>query len=247
MSAATEQRPTPLRTAKQPHGPAANFDRLARAYRWMEWVSFGPLLWQCRCAFLGKMQSARRALIIGDGDGRFTARLLATNPLVRIDAIDSSPAMLRALTHRAAANANRLRTFCLDARNFDARDWSAAQTPTPAEEKTQYDLIVTHFFLDCLTTGEVRTLAEEVATAAAPRALWAVSEFAVPKGRFGRLVAQPLLAFLYAAFGLLTGLRVRRLPNHAVALHSAGFVRIGRKTKLGGLLISELWRTNIPT
>lgn len=246
MSAATELRPALLREPKHPHGPAANFDRLARAYRWMEWASFGPLLWQCRCAFLNEMQSASRALIIGDGDGRFTARLLATNPRVRIDAIDASTAMLRALTHRAAANGDRLRTFCLDARNFDARDWRAPESHTPAEEKMRYDLIVTHFFLDCLTTGEVRTLAVEVA-AAAPGALWVVSEFAVPKSRFGRLVAQPLVAFLYAAFGLLTGLRVRRLPNHAEALLSAGFVRIGKRPRLGGLLISELWRANIPT
>lgn len=246
MSAATERRPALLREPKHPHGPTANFDRLARAYRWMEWASFGPLLWHCRCAFLREMQSARRALIIGDGDGRFTARLLATNPRVHVDAIDSSAAMLRALAHRAAANANRLRTFCLDVRNFDARDWHATQSPSPAEEETRYELIVTHFFLDCLTTGEVRTLAVEVA-AVAPGALWVVSEFAVPQGLFGRVVAQPLVAFLYAAFGLLTGLRVRSLPNHAEALHSAGFVRIGRKKKLGGLLISELWRANTPT
>jgi SAM-dependent methyltransferase len=249
MSTATEQQPVRFLDLDHPRGPAANFDRLAQAYRWMEWVSFGPLLWRCRCAFLGEMQSARNALIIGDGDGRFTARLLAANKAVRVDAIDSSAAMLRALTHRAGANTSRLRTFCLDARHFAARAWRAAQTPGHADEKTaaQYDLIVTHFFLDCLTTGEVRTLAEEVAAAAAPGALWVVSEFAVPQDWFGRLVARPLVAFLYAAFSLLTGLRVRRLPNHGEALHSAGFVRIVEKPQLGGLLVSELWRSADPS
>lgn len=241
MSAATEQRPAQFNDPNHPRGPAANFDRLAHAYRWMEWASFGPLLWQCRCAFLREMQSARNALIIGDGDGRFTARLLAANKAVRVDAIDSSPAMLRALTHRAAANANRLRTFRLD-----ARDWRATQA---SEQKSaaRYDLIVTHFFLDCLTTEEVRTLAHEVAVAAAPGALWIVSEFSVPQGWFGRLAAQPLVASLYAAFGVLTGLRVHRLPNHGEALCSAGFVCIGKKTLLGGLLISELWRSADPS
>ncbi len=244
MSTATEWRTAPLREQKQSRDPAANFDRLARAYRWMEWASFGPLLWHCRCAFLGEMQSARHALVVGDGDGRFTARLLAANCAVCIDAIDASAAMLRALTRRATADAARLRTFCLD-----ARDWRARRAPAPAEEKVaaQYDLIVTHFFLDCLTTSEVCTLAEEVAAAAASGALWIVSEFAVPQGWFGRLIAQPLVAFLYAAFGWLTGLRVRRLPDHGEALHSAGFVRIGKKPRLGGLLVSELWRFNNPS
>lgn len=243
MSAPTEWRTSAPCEPEQPspnHGPTANFDRLVRAYRWMEWVSFGPLLWICRCTFLNEMQSARRALVIGDGDGRFTSRLLATNRAVRVDAIDSSAAMLRTLTHRAAANADRLRILCLD-----ARDWRARRAAVPAKEKmpAQYDLIVTHFFLDCLTTDEVRALAEEVATAAAPGALWIVSEFAVPQGWFGRLVAQPLIAFLYAAFGLLTGLRVRRLPNHVEALRSAGFICIGTKSRLGGLLVSELWHS----
>lgn len=238
MSAATELRPAPLRAPEHQRSPAANFDRLAHAYRWMEWLSFGPLLWKCRCTFLSAMQSSRNALIIGDGDGRFTTRLLATNKVVRVDAIDASAAMLRTLTHRAAANANRVRIFCLD-----ARDWSAAQSSAPADQKTtaRYDLIVTHFFLDCLTTEEVHALAREIASDAAPGALWAVSEFAVPQGRFGRLLAQPLVTILYAAFGLLTGLAVRRLPNHAQALRNAGFVRIRTKPLLGGLLVSELW------
>jgi Methyltransferase domain len=246
MSAATEWRTSAHCEPERPnanHGPTANFDRLVRVYRWMEWASFGPLLWKCRCAFLCEMQSARRALVIGDGDGRFTDRLLATNRTVRVEAIDSSAAMLHALKRRSAANAGRLRILCLDVRN-----WRARQAPAPAEETTaQYDLIITHFFLDCLTTDEVRTLAEEAATAAAPGALWVVSEFAVPQGWFGRLVAQPLIAFLYAAFGLLTGLRVRRLPNHAQALRSAGFVRIRTKPRLGGLLVSELWRADTLT
>jgi SAM-dependent methyltransferase len=240
MGIATEWRTAPRCDPGRSHGPAANFDRVARAYRWMEWFSFGPLLWQCRCAFLAHMQSARSALILGDGDGRFTARLLSTNNAVRIDAIDASPAMLRALTLRTAANSARLRTFRLDAR--DLRGWRAAEPETAA----QYDLIVTHFFLDCLTTEEARALAEEVASSAAPGAVWVVSEFAVPQGWFGRLVAQPAIALLYAVFGLLTGLSVRRLPDHAEALRSAGFVPICKKPRLCGLLVSELWRSGQP-
>jgi hypothetical protein len=52
-----------------------DFNRLARFYRWMELVSFGPWLCWCRCAFVGEVSACRYALILGDGDGRFTARL----------------------------------------------------------------------------------------------------------------------------------------------------------------------------
>ena len=102
-------------------------------------------------------------------------------------------------------------------------------------------MVATHFFLDCLTTGEVRELAARVRPALAEDAAWVVSEFAVPQGAYGRFVARPLIAFLYFAFGVMTGLRVRRLPDHGAAMEQAGFTLRERRTWLGGLLVAEIW------
>lgn len=205
-----------------------NFNRLARLYRWMEYASFGPWLWWCRCAFLPALGKLRRALVLGDGDGRFTARLLAANPAIRVDAVDASAAMLRALVGRAGSRAGRVSAHCADARR-----WQTSSLP--------YDLIVTHFFLDCLTTEEVRSLAAKLRGSVAPGGLWIVSEFAAPQNRFGRLVARPIVAMLYKAFGALTGLTIRALPDHPAALREAGFTLGRRRAWLGGLLVSELW------
>lgn len=209
-------------------GKPANFDRLAGVYRWMEWLSFGPWLHRCRRAFLAEMSGAQRALVIGDGDGRFTAALLRANAGVQVEAVDASAAMLRVLQRRAGPDAARVRA-CL----ADARRWMP--------EPRGYDLVATHFFLDCLTTDEVRALAERIRPALAADAAWVVSEFAVPRGFYGRLIARPLIAFLYFAFRVLTGLRVRRLPEHCAALQRAGFVLRERRTWLGGLLAAEMW------
>ncbi|MGD0912336.1 MAG: class I SAM-dependent methyltransferase [Terracidiphilus sp.] len=202
---------------------------MARAYRWMEYLSFGPVLWRCRTEFLADLAHCRNALVIGDGDGRFTARLLETNAAIKVDAIDASPAMLRALVRRAGKAAGRVRTDVAD-----ARDWQPANSET-------YDLVVTHFFLDCLTTDEVRALAVRIRSASVPDTLWVVSEFALPRSFFGRFVARPLVTALYHAFGLLTGLRVRALPDHATVLTEAGFRIYLSRTRLWGLLVSELW------
>jgi hypothetical protein len=104
-----------------------------------------------------------------------------------------------------------------------------------------YDLIVTHFFLDCLTTDEVADLAERLLPCITGKTKWLVSEFTVPEGRFGRLVASPLVTGLYLGFKLLTGLRVNRLPRYREALAGAGFALERRSLFLGGLLVSELW------
>src|SRR5579863_2788365 len=126
-----------------------NFNRLASSYRWMEWVTFGPFLSKCRLAFLSEMRNSRSALVIGDGDGRFAARLLQHNPLVMVDAVDASHAMLRELVRGAGLNAARVRAHAADARQFNF----AEVCP---------DLVATHFFLDCLTTAEVESLAKKL-------------------------------------------------------------------------------------
>jgi len=213
-------------------GRTANFNRLAGLYRWMEYASFGPWLWWCRCAFLDELGECRRAVVLGDGDGRFTARLLTANPQIAIEAVDVSDAMLRSLLRRAGAHSGRVRAVCADARAWQPRTASYAEP---------CDLIVTHFFLDCLTTSEVEALAAKMREVAQPEARWVVSEFAEPEGLFGRALARPVVWLLYQAFGLLTGLAVRTLPDYDAALRAAGFAPVKRQRLLGGLLVSELW------
>ncbi len=222
LSSRTQKRGAQKRGAPQ-------FDKLAGVYRWMEYLSFGPALSRCRTEFLADLAQYRNALVIGDGDGRFTARLLDTNPAIRVEAIDLSPAMLRALVRRAGKSVARVRTEVVD-----ARAWQSTSVEP-------YDLVVTHFFLDCLTTDEVRSLAERIRSTSVPNTLWVVSDFAVPRSSFGRIVARPLVTALYRAFGLLTGLEIRALPDHASVLAESGFRMKHQRTRLWGLLVSELW------
>ena len=233
LKPATKPAPAPALESVT-RNPAPNFDRLAGVYRWMELFSFGPFLHRARCAFLTEIISAPRALILGDGDGRFTAELLQINPRVQIDAVDASPAMLEALVHRAGPDAGRVRTHAAD-----ARTWLASK---PGSTKPLYDLVVTHFFLDCLTSSETRALSNAIRLRMAPDALWLISDFSIPPGLYGRLVARPVVQLLYRAFGMLTGLGVTRLPDHPNILRYTGFTLFARKTMLGGLLVSEIWQ-----
>ncbi len=209
---------------------APNFDGLAKPYRWLEAFTFGTLLADCRRAFLPELGTIRRALVLGDGDGRFTAELLRANSQVRIDAVDASSAMLDALLGHANANSDRIDVHCAD-----AREWKPQNPP--------YDLVVAHFFLDCLTTEECLELAARLRGAVSSSAAWIVSEFAIPEGWFGGIIAGPLVWLLYRAFGVLTGLRVRSLPDHRAALSKAGFKLTRHRAWASGLLVSEMWRT----
>lgn len=205
-------------------GEAADFDALARAYRWLEYATFGLVLERCRFEFLPALRDRRRALILGDGDGRFTARLMREAPELTADCVDASSGMLELLKRRAP----RARVQRADIRRF-------------APSKTGYDLVATHFFLDCLSQEEMQALISRLTPSMAPGALWVVSEFAVPQHGPMRPAARALIAALYRAFRLLTGLRVDRVPDYAAALSAAGFRPVTVRARLRGLLRSELW------
>jgi SAM-dependent methyltransferase len=217
--------------------PAApNFDPIARSYRWLEYLTLGHALECCRLYFLPQLTHCRHALVLGDGDGRFLASLLTQNPTLEADAVDTSAAMLELLFLRCNSvrpnpampvAATRLRTHHTDARTF----------PPPAHS----DLIVTHFFLDCLTQPDLDALIARIAPALTPGALWLVSDFRIPKGPM-RFPANLLVCGLYFAFRLLTGLRTTHLPDHATPLTAAGLTHIAEHHSLAGLLTTELWQ-----
>ena len=54
-----------------------NCDRIARCYRWLEYLFFGRAL-ERRREYLDEVENARSVLILGD-DGRFTAEFLGRN------------------------------------------------------------------------------------------------------------------------------------------------------------------------
>jgi len=208
----------------------ANFDRIARAYRWMEYLTFGHALERCRNYFLPQLGGRRNALVLGDGDGRFLAALLTANRDLCADAVDSSAVMLRLLERRAYARApdtaERLRTHQADALNLQLDG--------------TYDLVVTHFFLDCFTQSELGMLVRRVAPHLQRGALWLVSDFRIPPGAMRR-PARVLVRGLYLGFRALAGLRVTALPDYATALTSGGFARIAQHRSLADLLTTELW------
>ncbi|ADV83777.1 class I SAM-dependent methyltransferase [Terriglobus saanensis] len=205
------------------------FDRVARLYRWAEYATFGPILSRCRLEFLSTATDAQLALVLGDGDGRFTAALIGSSPQIVVDAVDQSTEMLRLLSARC--DSERVHTHCIDAMRFDVRG--------------PYDLIATHFFLDCLSTSDVHTLSLRIAASSAPKALWLISDFNIPTGVM-HWPARMLIRFLYLAFRILAGLRIQQLPAWRRALGEAGFQCLGSVPRLGGILIAEMWELQPP-
>ncbi len=221
----------------QPFTSGESYDLIARPYRWLEYLTLGRSLESCRFSHLPWLTNCTSALILGDGDGRFIAKLLRENPATTADVIDMSSAML-ALSHERVIKAgaqSRARFYQADVRYGLPVSCGAASGQT-------YDLIVTHFMLDCLTGPQVRDLVGNILPSLVPGAVWVVSDFAVPPKWIVSLGAKLLIRCLYFGFRCLTGLRVHSLPDHASILREAGFENEVTHESLGSILRSELWR-----
>ena len=196
----------------------------------MEYLSFGPLLERSRFAQLDHLGNPLRALVLGDGDGRFLARLLDRYPALHADMIDASPAMISVARQRAEHYGARAEFQVADIRSVTI------------DASKPYDLVTAHFFLDCLTDAEVDSLVQRIALNMTGGAIFLVSEFSIPAKQPLRVLSQLLVGSLYTAFRFLTGLETRRLPDYASTLLRAGFLCEDTRLFLGGILRSERWR-----
>jgi len=159
-------------------------------------------------------------LVLGDGDGRFLARLLAGNPEMTADYVDLSGRMLELARRRAGEDRAAYRRG--DARKLEFT-------------RAEYDLIATHFFFDCFHAADAQLIAARIAAAAKPDARWLVSEFRQPWW------AGPILWGLYLFFRVTTGLKTSRLIDHPPMLCAQGFRLEREEVERFGLLASELW------
>ena len=198
-----------------------NCDLIAPHYWWIEKLGMGRTLERRRRWFLPQLGNARRALVLGDGDGRFLRELLLRNPVVRADYVDLSERMMELARDRA---------------NSERVDYKHADALTLAFPKDEYDLIATHFFFDCFGPSDLEALIGRVANAAKPGARWIVSEFSV-----ATIPARLLVSALYIFFRITTGLKTRKLADHRPILQSHGFELISGSQSAGGLVVSELW------
>lgn len=209
-----------------------SFDTLAPIYRGMETVTAGRIMQDCRTSFLTATANCRRALLLGEGPGRFLVELLRTNPEVEVTCIERSPRMIQvALRHLSRQGLDHARVTFVSA---DALAW------LPPAEK--FDLVATHFFLDCFQPEELALLVPKIASCTDDGAHWLLSDFRMPECGWRAWRARLILSVLYAFFRLTTGLSASHLTPPDTFLEVAGFRLVKRRLNNFDLVHSDLWR-----
>ena len=209
-----------------------NFDAIAPYYRWLEMATFGNALQRAQTRFIDKVDRPKRALVIGEGDGRFLCDLLRVHPDLKVDCVDASRGMLKISRDRV----RRRSPGCLARIRFlhaDILTWSPNYS---------YDLFVTHFLLDCFGAAEVKMIVEKIARAASVDAIWLLADFTIPEGNVARINAKIWLRAMYAFFRAVANLETNSLIDPSQYLCENRFVCTQRAQLHVGMLKSELWR-----
>jgi ubiquinone/menaquinone biosynthesis C-methylase UbiE len=198
----------------------------------MEAVLAGRILQRCRTRWLSEVRGARRALLVGEGNGRFLEAGLAQLPQCRFVVIDASPAMLAQALRRCARSRGTSRvTF----HRADLRTTSITDL-VPGE----FDLVVTNYFLDCFDADELRAVIQNIRGAVARSAHWLVADFSMPIAGWRRR-AWVVLSMAYTFFRLTTGVSARCVTVPDTLLWGTGFKLLNRQTANAGLIHADLW------
>jgi ubiquinone/menaquinone biosynthesis C-methylase UbiE len=210
-----------------------SFDAVAPWYRALETIAFGDALQRCRIACLGEIGSPGHALIVGEGNGRFLGELLRAHPGAQVDCVDASERMLQFARKRIESEqpdrTDRVRFLQRDILNW-------------APPENHYDLVVTHFLLDCFAEAELAGVVGIIASAAKTDAVWLLADFRLPDRGFARLHARVWLAAMYQFFRLTARIKATELIDPAPYLQAKGFALAHQYLFRGGMLKSELWR-----
>jgi ubiquinone/menaquinone biosynthesis C-methylase UbiE len=208
-----------------------NFDRVAPYYRWLETLVFGRRLQKARVAVLHEIGNPRRVLVVGEGNGRFLSEFVRLHPGAAVDCVEASGRMIELARHRVG-NASV---------HFIHRDIREVEL-----QPDTYDLLVTHFFLDCFGEGSLALVVAKLARSATPNAQWLIADFREPAGDWRHLGRRFLIAYMYVFFRVVSGIEAQRLVDYSPFVQTAGFRLLEADLPPDKMIRSERWARALP-
>ena len=165
-------------------------------------------------------------------------RIITRSPKIDVDCIDASRDMLRIARRRVERKCPESLPHVRFLR-CDILRWSP---------QASYNLLITHFFLDCFQSDQLEEIIAKLSGAASAGAVWLLADFTIPTQLFARLHALLWLSMMYTFFRAMTGITANSIVDPTSFLAANRFVRTKRKVlalandKIGGIRGTSLVR-----
>ncbi|MCH6255820.1 class I SAM-dependent methyltransferase [Puniceicoccaceae bacterium K14] len=207
-----------------------SFDTIAPSYSFFEKFVFGNALQKARSFGLKSInREITRALLVGDGNGRFAVKLMKAFPNCQVVSVDSSPRMLELsiirINKEPAVNPANFTSITQDIRGIEFPE-------------NDFDFIGLHFILDCFSTKDCNALLRSANGWLNPLGFLSYADFEIPPKQPMRFISRSFIAFLYAAFKVTSNTQTRNLPEIE---WPPNLVMNSQYNQIGGMLCSKLF------
>jgi ubiquinone/menaquinone biosynthesis C-methylase UbiE len=186
-----------------------NFDLVANSYPLLEHIVYSSALDQARTSFVERIDRGKKLLLIGEGNGRFLAEILAQKRTDSITVVDASAKMLAATKQRIRNSEGRERIQWVHA---DFLKWRL-----PID---RFDGVITHFFLDLFEPPKISLICQKIAQLTAREGFWIDVDFMSGPGD---LRYKSLMWAQYRFFRILAGIEAARLHDPLTLIQEAGW------------------------
>ena len=208
------------------------YDQLARRYRLLEMIMFGNDLQRARTSLLDRIPDEGRALVLGDGDGRFLQQFHHAKPGWDFLSIDQSSAMLRLQKERLPS----LSDDCFQ--QAELRSWRP--------NAGSFDLLVTCFFLDCFSETDLTALLPRWLRGLRRGGLFYLVDFQHPSRGWRRVRASCYLSAMHHFFRWQTGLSNHRLVDLSALVDRFPLDQLDSAESSQNLIAARLYRPSRP-
>jgi tRNA (cmo5U34)-methyltransferase len=199
-----------------------DFDSVAFIYDHLAKLIFGGSIIESQKYFLNKIPERANILILGGGTGRILKELFKIRNDVTVCYIEASAKMI-ARAKEKSINDDRVQ-FIL-----------GTESDIPPE--SQYDLIITNFYLDLFSGESLQIVIRKIKKSLAPHARWIVTDF-----DDDRWWQKAMLKAMYFFFRLTCNIEGKKLPEWEKELQVIGAAQIDTRKFYRGFIVTSIFQ-----
>jgi SAM-dependent methyltransferase len=203
------------------------FNFIAPFYDGLAKIAFGSHLKNAKNKYLQLINPEDKVLIIGGGTGDVLKSIIKNNPEQCVTYIEASSKMLAYAQNKIIPYNPGKVEFIHD-------------NIISSEKYRNYNVIITNFFLDLFNDSELDSTGNVLYDCLSKEGIWIFTDFRSSKGN--PVWQVPMISLMYLFFGLVAGLKTRKLANFNAFFNSKNLVKIDFCMFYGHMIESVVYR-----
>jgi ubiquinone/menaquinone biosynthesis C-methylase UbiE len=212
-----------------------SFNFIAPVYDQLAAWVFGQSIKQAQLDTLTWIPLNGSVLVIGGGTGWYLRALLEQHKIKKVVYIEASEKMLALTRKKIASLLPELTDMEIELR------LGTEDTLHPTE---QFDIVITHFFLDVFEPLQLNKIACQLKDVLRPEGLWLIADFRLPEQKIGiaywwkKLLVKSMLFF----FRVTSRITARQLPEFPELFAAMHMQLVNEHSYYNDLIVSSVYK-----